>query len=144
MRTKRGLSPLVASTILIVIAVVGGIMLYQYYNTLMTSLSTSSETLIIKRARIITIDDATAVAYIDLWNPSAYTAKIHSITIDFKHDIGINRTVPPASTSQLIVNIDRNTPGLKLEPGTKHYVAIAYELGSGLIQYTDIYQVIIE
>lgn len=143
MKTKRGLSPLVASTILVVIAIVGGIMLYQYYNTLMTSLSTSSETLIIKRVRIITVDDATAVAYIDLWNPSAYTAKILNITIDSKYDIRVNTTIPPASTSQLIVNIDR-TSIPTLEPGTKHYVAIAYELKNGLIQYTDIYQVIIE
>jgi len=142
MRTKRGLSPLVASTILVIIAVVGGIMLYQYYNTLMTSLSASSETLIIKRVRIITVDDATAVAYIDLWNPSTYTAKILNMTIDFKHDISIDKTIPPASTLQLVINIDRNK--LELKPGTKHYVAIAYELENGLMQYTDIYQVIIE
>jgi len=143
MKTQRGLSPLVASTILVVIAIVGGIMLYQYYSTLMTSLSTSSETLIVKRVRIITVDNTTAMAYIDLWNPSAYTAKVFSITIDSKYNITVNTTIPPASTSQLIVDINR-TSIPTLEPGTKHYVAVAYELKSGLIQYTDIYQVIVE
>lgn len=139
MKIQRGLSPLVASAILVVIAIVGGIMLHQYYSSLMTSLTTSSETLIVKRARIITVDNTTAVAYVDLWNPSAYTAKVLSITIDSKYSVEVNTTIPPTSTSQLIVNIDRT-----FEPGTKHYIAVAYELKNGLIQYTDIYQVIVE
>lgn len=140
---KKGLSPLVASTILVVIAIIGGIMLYQYYNTLMTSLSSSSEILVIKRARIVVIDDTTAVIYLDIWNPSSYTAKIHKIIIDTNYNVTTNTSIPPASTYQIMIKINR-TLVPNLNPGTKHYVSLVYELREGLLHYTDLYQVIVE
>ncbi len=140
-RKIKGLSPLVASTILVIIAVIGGIILYQYYNGLLTSLTSSSETLIIKRARIIEINNTTAIAYVDVWNPSSYTAKIIALVIDANHNITINKTIPPASTIQLVTKVNPTTIGLRA--GTKHYVSLAYVLRDTL-HYTELYQVIVE
>ncbi len=140
-RRIKGLSPLVASTILVIIAVIGGIILYQYYNGLLTSLTSSSETLIIKRARIIEINNTTAIAYVDVWNPSSYTAKIIKLIIDANYNITVNKTVPPASTIQLIIKI--NPTVIELKAGTKHYISLAYVLRD-MLHYTELYQVIVE
>ncbi len=140
MNLRKGISPLVASTILVIIAIAGGIMLYQYYNTLMTSLTSSTETLIIKKARLIGLDN-TSVLYVDLWNPSSYVAKITSIIID-NTKIKVNETVKPASSKQIIVNIDSTL--LDIYPGTSHYIILEYTLNNNEIQYTDPYRVITE
>ncbi len=140
MRIRRGISPLVASTILVIIAIAGGIMLYQYYNTLMTSLTSSTETLIIKKVRLIELDNS-SVLYIDLWNPSSYMAKITNIIID-DTKIGVNETVEPASSKQIVVSI--NNTLLDIRPGTSHYVILEYTSNNDETRYTDPYRVIIE
>ncbi len=140
MNIRKGISPLVASTILVIIAIAGGIMLYQYYNTLITSLTSSTETLIIKKVRLIELDN-NSVLYIDLWNPSSYMARITNIIID-NTKIRINETVEPASSKQVIINI--NSTLLDIHPGTSHYVMLEYTLNNNGTQYTDPYRVIIE
>ncbi len=142
-RRIRGLSPLVASTILAIIAVIGGIILYQYYNGLLTSLTSSSEMLVIKRARIIEMNENTALAYIDVWNPSPYTAKVTTLIIDTDYKIAVNRDVPPSSTIQLIIKIKTSPKTIELKAGTKHYISLAYTL-KGTLHYTELYQVIVE
>ena len=140
MDIRKGISPLVASTILVIIAIAGGIMLYQYYNTLMTSLTSSTETLIIKKVRLIELNN-NSVLYIDLWNPSSYTARITNIIID-NTKIRTNETVGPASSKQVIMNI--NSTLLNIRPGTPHYIILEYTLNNNETQYTDPYKVIIE
>lgn len=140
MRFRKGISPLVASTILVIIAIAGGIMLYQYYNTLIASLTSSTETIIIKKARCIDLDN-TSVLYIDLWNPSSYRARVTSIMID-DTKININETISPSASKQLVINV--NNTALNLQPGTSHYIIIEYTLNGNDLLYTDPYRVIVE
>ena len=139
MRIRKGISPLVASTILVIIAIAGGIMLYQYYNTLMTSLTSSAETLIVKKARLITLDNK-SMLYIDLWNPSSYTATISNVIID-NNEIKVNETIKPASSKQIMITI--NNTSLNIEPGTSHYIVLKYKLNNNEL-YTDPFRVIAE
>ncbi len=139
MRIQKGISPLVASTILVIIAIAGGIMLYQYYNTLMTSLTSSTETLIVKKARLIDLDNE-SILYIDLWNPSSYTAIVNNVVID-NTEIKVNETIKPASSKQIIVTI--NNTSLNIKPGTSHYIVLRYTLNNNEL-YTEPFRVIAE
>ncbi len=139
MRIRKGISPLVASTILVIIAIAGGIMLYQYYNTLITSLTSSTETLIVKKARLIILDNK-SMLYVDLWNPSSYTAIINNAIID-NAKIKVNETIKPASSKQIIIII--NNTSLSMEPGTTHYIVLRYILNNNEL-YTDPFKVIAE
>ncbi len=139
MRIRKGISPLVASTILVIIAIAGGIMLYQYYNTLITSLTSSTETLIVKKARLIILDNK-SMLYVDLWNPSSYTAIINNAIID-NAKIKVNETIKPASSKQIIIII--NNTSISMEPGTTHYIVLRYILNNNEL-YTDPFKVIAE
>ena len=139
MRIQKGISPLVASTILVIIAIAGGIMLYQYYSTLMTSLTSSTETLIVKKARLIDLDNE-SILYIDLWNPSSYTAIVNNVVID-NTEIKVNETIKPASSKQIIVTI--NNTSLNIKPGTSHYIVLRYTLNNNEL-YTEPFRVIAE
>ncbi len=117
----KAVSPLVATAILLVVAVAGGVMIYNYMmNTLSSPQNYAS--LSVLSAKML-VDDNKTIINIKVSNIGTSTTTVKGIVV-----------IPDNITSKLSVEVDPGTTksiniiiDTPLDTATKHYVIILYE-----------------
>ena len=117
----KAVSPLVATAILLVVAVAGGVMIYNYMmNTLSSPQNYAS--LSVLSAKML-VDDNKTIINIKVSNIGTSTTTVKGVLI-----------IPDNITSKLTVEVDPGTTksiniiiDTPLDTATKHYVIILYE-----------------
>ncbi len=117
----KAVSPLVATAILLVVAVAGGVMIYNYMmNTLSSPQSYAS--LSVLSAKML-VDDNKTIINIKVSNIGTSTTTVKGVLV-----------IPDNITSKLTVEVDPGTTksiniviDTPLDTATKHYVIILYE-----------------
>ncbi len=116
----RAVSPLVATAILLVVTVAGGVIIYNYMmNTLSSPQNYASITLL--SAKMLN-DGGRTIINLKLSNIGTASATIDEIEIipdNITHKVSI--TIEPGTAKSINIILDQN-----LDPSTKHYVVAIY------------------
>ena len=88
-RRRKGLSPLIASVILIAITIVGGLLVYQYFQVSSESLIAAGETVFL-RVSYTVLDNGSKLVYIEVTN--GYRKPITVLDVQYFNAQGIDAT----------------------------------------------------
>ena len=125
----KAISPLVATAILLIITIAGGVLLYNY---MMNTLSAPQEyaNIAVTSAKIYQVNTTTAVLNIQVVNMGTRTATINSITIipgNYTFSLS-NTLVKPGTSKNINIVIDNATIVSSLLTGN-HLVIVNYNNG---------------
>jgi flagellin-like protein len=109
---RRGLSPLVATIILIAFTVLGGVLVYEFFVKVSESVMASGETLIVTATKSY-FDDTRVLVQVDIVNGYRTNVTIS----EFKY-------ITSTSTTPTTVNPISGSSTVNLMPGAKHSVVL--------------------
>lgn len=112
--TRKGLSPLIASVILITITIVGGLLVYQYFQVSSESLIAAGETVFLRTSYTV-LNDGSKLVYIEATN--GYRKPITVLDVQYYDAQGIevaaglqlNVTVKPGGKTTITTVVPANT-----------------------------------
>jgi len=119
----KAVSTLVATAILLVITVAGGIIIYNY---VMSALSAAKQysSLSIASAKMVVLENSTVVN-IRVTNIGTAPARVNSIKLmPLEKTVNIDVVIEPGATKSINVYLDE-----KLDASTKYFVIVCYDGG---------------
>ncbi len=122
-KMKRALSPLIATTLLIVIAVLGGLLIYQYFGQMVNKVSRSEG--IGLWAQIVYVNDTTSIVHLRIVNLGSRPITVTGLYIDGTSVSSLNLgPIAPGDIIEDVVLIG-TFPGLT--PGSQHVLYVTYQ-----------------
>ena len=124
-RRRKALSPLIATTLLIVIAILGGLLIYQYFGQMVSKVGKSEG--IGLWAQVMYINSTTSIAHLRVINLGSRPITVTQLFIDGVSVANVNLgPIPPGEAIEDSIVI--SDPGVNLAPGTQHVIYINYTI----------------
>ncbi len=127
-RARRGLSPLIASVILIAITIVGGLLVYQYFQVSSESLIAAGETVFL-RVSTVPLDAVNVLVYVEATN--GYMEPI--TIIDMQYYDATGAAVPLNQQLNIVVEPGGKATVTAVIPSDAVAVSIVYSVGGEVL-----------